>query len=198
MSIISQPLPTVWFCQKSAQTRAWETKKTPFTLSRYTWIVQAVLLSFSWHWYWIVLSAMSLTRRVLCTERTAASMPAPRTGWGTLSRQKWWSCRRTRVPTPPRWSAASTQWCFHFATYHAWTAGIFPRNPPCFRIEAPRRWNQIRRLKNRGCTGQKLNYRGPFFSVSLFCSLRPGETAAAQWRQRWAEAQHPTTRSAAN
>lgn len=116
---------------------------------------------------WTCTSERPLTHRVLCTGRTAASKPALRTGWGTLSRQKWWSCRRTRVPTPPRWSAASTQWCFHFATYPVWTAGIFLQNPPCSPTEAPRRWNRTRRLKSKGCTGQKLNYRGPFFCLPL-------------------------------
>lgn len=129
---------------------------------------------------WWSTRGMSLTRRVLCTERTAASMPALRTGWGTLSRQKWWSCRRTRVPTPPRCSAASTQWCSHSATFPAWRAGISPRSPPCSRTEAPRRWTRTRRLKNKGCTGRKLNYRGPsfFFSFSFFfLSLSPSSSA---------------------
>ena len=125
---------------------------------------------------------MSLTRRVPCTGRTAASMPAPRTGWGTLSRQKWWSCRRTRVPTPPRCSAASTQWCSHSATFPAWRAGISPRSPPCSRTEAPRRWTRTRRLRNKGCTGRKLNYRGPsffflFFSFFFFLPLSPSSSA---------------------
>lgn len=118
-------------------------------------------------------SELSLTRRVLCRGRTAASTPALRTGWATLSRQKWWSCRRTRVPTPPRWTAASTQWCSHFATYPAWRADISLRNPPCSQTEAPRQWNRTRRLKNKGCTGRKSNYRGPFFFLS--CS------SAALW-----------------
>lgn len=52
---------------------------------------------------------LSLTRRVLYTAGTAASTPALRTGWGRLSRRKWWSCRKTPVPTRPRWSAASTR-----------------------------------------------------------------------------------------
>lgn len=128
---------------------------------------------------WWSTRGMSLTRRVLCTERTAASMPALRTGWGTLSRQKWWSCRRTRVPTPPRCSAASTQWCSHSATFPAWRAGISPRSPPCSRTEAPRRWTRTRRLKNRGCTGRKLNYQGPsfFFLFLFFLSLSPSSSA---------------------
>lgn len=132
-----------------------------------------LLLSCLCFWYWRCGSCwvLSLTRRVLCTERTAASTPARRTGWGTLSRQKWWSCRRTLVPTPPPRSAASTQWCSHFATYRAWTADISPRNPPCFQKEAPRRWNRTRRLKNKGCTGRKLNYRGPFFCLPLWLAV---------------------------
>lgn len=116
-------------------------------------------------------SEVSLTHRVLCRGRTAASMPALRTEWETLSRQKWWSCRRTRVPTPPRWSAASTQWCSRSATSPAWRADISPRNPPCSRTEAPRRWNRIRKLKNKGCTGRKLNYRGPFFGLLILSAL---------------------------
>ena len=127
---------------------------------------------------------MSLTRRVPCTGRTAASMPAPRTGWGTLSRQKWWSCRRTRVPTPPRCSAASTQWCSHSATFPAWRAGISPRSPPCSRTEAPRRWTRTRRLRNKECTGRKLNYRGPsfFFLFFFFCPCLPLLLLSASWR----------------
>lgn len=105
----------------------------------------------------------SLTRRVLCTERTAASTPARRTERGTRSRRKWWSCRTTRSPTPPRWSAASTPWCSRSATCRAWTAGISPRSPPRFPTEAPRRWNRTRKLKNKGRTGRKWDYRGPFF-----------------------------------
>lgn len=125
---------------------------------------------------WRGTSELSLTRRVLCRGRTAASTPALRTGWATLSRQKWWSCRMTRVPTPPRWSVASTQWCSHFATYPAWRADISLRNPPCSQTEAPRRWNRTRRLKNKGCTERKSNYRGPFFS-----SLAP-PLLSASWR----------------